>query len=149
MLITNKHDIARFTPDSNDSQGLGVDCYAAVDLGSNSFHLVISRYNHGEFTVIDRQREVVRLAAGLDQDNNLAEEVAERALRCLAEFSQLLASIPAVNIRAVGTNALRRLRGKNKFLERAERALGHSIDCLLYTSPSPRDQRGSRMPSSA
>jgi len=110
--------------------GLGKDCYAAVDLGSNSFHLVISRYNHGEFTVIDRQREVVRLAAGLDENNNLSEEVAERALRCLAQFGQLLASLPADNIRAVGTNALRRLSGKNKFLERAERSLGHSIEII-------------------
>jgi len=109
---------------------LGADCYAAVDLGSNSFHLVISRYNHGEFTVIDRQREVVRLAAGLDEDNNLSEEIADRALRCLKEFSQLLAALPAENIRAVGTNALRRLRGKNKFLERAEHALGHSIEII-------------------
>jgi len=109
---------------------LGGDCYAAVDLGSNSFHLVISRYNHGEFTVIDRQREVVRLAAGLDEKNYLSEEVAERALLCLKEFGQLLASLPAENIRAVGTNALRRLHGKNKFLERAEFALGHSIEII-------------------
>jgi exopolyphosphatase/guanosine-5'-triphosphate,3'-diphosphate pyrophosphatase len=109
---------------------LGSDCYAAVDLGSNSFHLVISRYNHGEFTVIDRQREVVRLAAGLDDKNYLSEEVAERALRCLTEFGQLLASLPTENIRAVGTNALRRLHGKNKFLERAEFALGHSIEII-------------------
>ena len=88
---------------------LGRDCYAAVDLGSDSFHLVISRYNHGEFTVIDRQREVVRLAAGLDENSNLSEEVASRALLCLTEFGQLLASLPTENIRAVGTNALRRL----------------------------------------
>ncbi len=118
-------------PDQNLADfGLDKDCYAAVDLGSNSFHLVISRYNHGEFTVIDRQREVVRLAAGLDENNNLSDEVAERALTCLAQFGQLLASLPADNIRAVGTNALRRLSGKNKFLERAERSLGHSIEII-------------------
>ncbi|MFT4634701.1 MAG: exopolyphosphatase/guanosine-5'-triphosphate,3'-diphosphate pyrophosphatase [Arenicella sp.] len=109
---------------------LGRDCYAAVDLGSNSFHLVISRYNHGEFTVIDRQREVVRLAAGLDENSHLSEEVASRALLCLTEFGQLLASLPTENIRAVGTNALRRLHGKSEFLERAEFALGHSIEII-------------------
>jgi len=109
---------------------LGNDCYAAIDLGSNSFHLVISRYNHGEFTVIDRQKEVVRLAGGLDENNNLSDDVAERALRCLTQFKQLLVSLPAANIRAVGTNALRRLSGKNKFLEKAERALGHSIEII-------------------
>jgi len=130
VLITNKPDCDSSPVTVNGSVELGSDCYAAVDLGSNSFHLVISRYNHGEFTVIDRQREVVRLAAGLDQDNNLSEDVAKRALRCLEEFSQLLASLPVENIRAVGTNALRRLRGKNQFLERAESALGHSIEII-------------------
>ncbi len=111
-------------------EGLGADCYAAVDLGSNSFHLVISRYQHGEFTVLDRQKEVVRLAAGLNEDNHLSEEVAARALDCLSRFGQLLRNLPDGNIRAVGTNALRRLQGKNHFLERAEKALGHSIEII-------------------
>jgi len=111
-------------------RGFGSDCYAAVDLGSNSFHLVVSRYKHGEFTVLDRQKEVVRLAAGLDENNQLSEEVATRALNCLSRFGQLLRSIPDANIRAVGTNALRRLQGKSQFLERAESALGHSIEII-------------------
>lgn len=110
--------------------GLGEDCYAAVDLGSNSFHLVISRYIHGEFIVLDRQREVVRLAAGLDDDGMLTEEAAERALACLSRFGQLVRHIPRNNLRAVGTNALRRLRDKKGFLERAESALGHSIEII-------------------
>jgi exopolyphosphatase/guanosine-5'-triphosphate,3'-diphosphate pyrophosphatase len=109
---------------------VGSDCYAAVDLGSNSFHLVVSRYEHGEFTVVDRQREVVRLAAGLDQDNKLADEVAERALTCLQQFGQLLRAIPSTRVRVVGTNALRRLADKNIFLDRAEQALGHHIEII-------------------
>lgn len=112
------------------SAGLGDDCYAAVDLGSNSFHMVISRYVHDEFVVLDRQREVVRLAAGLDDDNNLSEEVAQRALDCLSRFGQLLRSLPGANVRAVGTNALRRLNAKKGFLERAEQAIGHSIEII-------------------
>jgi len=106
------------------------DTYAAVDLGSNSFHLVISRYQHGEFIVLDRQREVVRLAGGLDKNNLLSEEVSQRALNCLLKFGQLLRSIPAHRVRVVGTNALRRLQQKNKFLEVAEKALGHSIEII-------------------
>ena len=109
---------------------LGSDCYAAVDLGSNSFHLVISRYQHGEFSVLDRQREVVRLAAGLDDRNRLDEEVAERALACLTKFAQLLRTLPTENVRVVGTNALRRLQNKTAFLDRAERALGHNIEII-------------------
>ena len=104
--------------------------YAAVDLGSNSFHLVVSRYEHGAFRVVERQKEVVRLAAGLDENNNLSDEKAERALRCLREFAQLLRNIPKTNVRAVGTNALRRLNNSKKFIENAEDALGHSIEII-------------------
>lgn len=129
---------------------LGADCYAAVDLGSNSFHLVISRYEHGEFTVVDKQREVVRLAAGLNDQGQLSDEVAERALLCLQQFGQLLRAIPAPRVRVVGTNALRRLQGKLDFLERAEKALGHNIEIiagreearLIYLGVSKWSTRG-------
>lgn len=112
--------------DPEDNNGL----YAAVDLGSNSFHLVVSRYEHGEFVVLDRQREVVRLAGGLDEHNFLSNEVAEKAIQCLQKFGQLLRGIPSTRVRVVGTNALRRLKNKNRFLEKAEQALGHSIDII-------------------
>ncbi|MCH2190595.1 MAG: Ppx/GppA family phosphatase [Gammaproteobacteria bacterium] len=119
---------------NNASQNLlGVlpeECFAAVDLGSNSFHMVISQYKNGQFNVVDRHREVVRLAAGLDRNNKLSDEVADRALRCLTEFGQLLRNLPKENIRAVGTNALRRLKDKNRFLSRAEKSLGHNIEII-------------------
>ena len=44
------------------------DVLAAVDLGSNSFHMVVARFAHGQLTVIDRLREMVRLASGLDTE---------------------------------------------------------------------------------
>lgn len=113
-----------------DAEEVAADCYAAVDLGSNSFHMLLARYANDEFTVVDKQREVVRLAAGLDEQNCLHEEVAHRALTCLEQFGQLLRSLPPARVRVVGTNALRRLANKNQFLERAERALGHSIEII-------------------
>lgn len=108
----------------------GSTSYAAVDLGSNSFHLVISRYEHGEFNVIDRQKDVVRLAGGLDSSGYLSEEAAARALECLHRFGQLLRPIPQNQVRVVGTNALRRMKNKARFLEMAEQALGHSIEII-------------------
>ena len=47
------------------------DSLAAVDLGSNSFHLVVARYEHGDLRVIDRVRETVRMALGLRPDGTL------------------------------------------------------------------------------
>ncbi len=117
--------------DSADDAPSAIDnVYAAVDLGSNSFHMVISKYQHGEFVVLDRQREVVRLAAGLNENNLLADDVAQKALRCLEKFGQLLRGFPAEQVRVVGTNTLRRLKKKNRFLGKAEKALGHSIEII-------------------
>jgi exopolyphosphatase/guanosine-5'-triphosphate,3'-diphosphate pyrophosphatase len=111
--------------------GLSTDSYyAAVDLGSNSFHMMISRYQHGEFTVIDRQKEVVRLAGGLDESGFLSDEVRKRALECLSRFGQQLKTIPTSQVRVVGTNALRRMHSKAVFLNEAERALGHNIEII-------------------
>ncbi|MDH4022281.1 MAG: exopolyphosphatase, partial [Gammaproteobacteria bacterium] len=62
------------------------DVLAAVDLGSNSFHMVVARFDHGQLTVIDRLREMVRLAAGLDAGNRLTEASQSRALATLQRF---------------------------------------------------------------
>ncbi len=104
--------------------------YAAVDLGSNSFHLVVARREHGELRFIDRIKEMVRLAGGLDRGGYLDLEVQERALECLARFGQRLRGIPNANIRAVGTQTLRRMRNANTFLMIAETALGCPVDII-------------------
>jgi exopolyphosphatase / guanosine-5'-triphosphate,3'-diphosphate pyrophosphatase len=106
------------------------DVLAAVDLGSNSFHMVVARYSHGQLVVIDRLREMVRLAAGVEENGRLDKEVAARALACLERFGQRLRDMRADSVRVVGTNALRLARRKQAFLERAREALGHPIEII-------------------
>lgn len=106
------------------------ETFAAIDLGSNSFHLVVARREHGELRFIDRIREMVRLAGGLDRGGYLDLEVQERSLECLARFGQRLRGIPNANIRAVGTQTLRRMRNANAFLMVAETALGCPVDII-------------------
>ena len=103
---------------------------AAVDLGSNSFHMVVARYSHGQLVIIDRLREMVRLAAGIGDDGRIDKEVAARALGCLQRFGQRLRDMHASNVRVVGTNALRVARRKQSFLERAREALGFPIEIV-------------------
>lgn len=103
---------------------------AAVDLGSNSFHLIIARLEGEEPRLIDRLRVQVRLAEGMNETRIIGEHVQERALDCLRQFAQRLTGFPPENVRAVGTNALRSARNAGEFLERAEQALGHSIDVI-------------------
>ena len=104
--------------------------YAAIDLGSNSFHMLIARVVDGEITPVDRLREWVQLGAGLDEKNRLRPEAESRALACLERFGQRLQDHPASAVRAVGTNALRKARNSASFLARARLALGHPIKII-------------------
>lgn len=103
---------------------------AAVDLGSNSFHLIVVRVERDTFQVVDRMREMVQLGAGLDADNRLSAEARERALQCLERFGQRLRNLPRSRVRVVGTNTLRKARHTRDFLQHAERALGHPIEIV-------------------
>ena len=106
------------------------DVLAAVDLGSNSFHMVVARYTHGQLVIIDRLREMVRLAAGVAENGRIDKEAAARALACLQRFGQRLRDMRADSVRVVGTNALRLAHRKQAFLERAREALGHPIEII-------------------
>jgi exopolyphosphatase/guanosine-5'-triphosphate,3'-diphosphate pyrophosphatase len=106
------------------------DVIAAVDLGSNSFHMVVARYSHGQLTILDRLREMVRLAAGLDETGRLDRQATETALACLERFGQRLHDMKAESVRVVGTNTLRRAKRRGAFLDRARAALGHPIEII-------------------
>jgi exopolyphosphatase/guanosine-5'-triphosphate,3'-diphosphate pyrophosphatase len=106
------------------------DVLAAVDLGSNSFHMVVARYTHGQLVILDRLREMVRLGAGIEADGRLNKDVAARALACLERFGQRLRDMRPDSVRVVGTNALRRARRKEAFVERAREAIGHPIEIV-------------------
>ena len=106
------------------------DTLAALDLGSNSFHMVVAQRVLGQLRVVDRLRETVRMAEGLDKLGGLSPEVRERALDCLSRFGQRIAGIPSHRVRAVATNTVRQLRSPESFLLPAERALGHAVDVV-------------------
>ena len=106
------------------------DPIAAVDLGSNSFHLLVASYAQGQLKVVDRLREMVRLAAGLDANQYLDEASQERALACLARFGERLRDIPPQRLRVVGTNTLRKAKNPAEFIARAQEVLGHDLDII-------------------
>jgi len=103
---------------------------AAVDLGSNSFHMIVCKLENGKLTTIDRLREMVRLASGLDKDRNLDSETQARALACLERFGQRIGNFPQGSVRIVGTNTLRTAKNSRQFIQKAEKALGHRIEII-------------------
>lgn len=103
---------------------------AALDMGSNSFHLVVARLDGGTVKVVDRVRETVRLAAGLDDQGCLTADAEEAALVALERLGQRLRELPTGSVRAVGTNTLRQARNSKEFLRRASAALGHDVEVI-------------------
>ena len=105
------------------------DLIAAIDLGSNSFHMVVARLVDRRPVIVDRVRRQVQLAAGLER-GGLTEDAMARAVACLELFRQRLRGLKDEHVRAVGTNTLRATKKPRKFLERAEAALGHPIEIV-------------------
>ena len=104
--------------------------YAAVDLGSNSFHLVIVRVIAGSVQIIGKVKQKVRLAAGLDDDLNLDEVSMERGWKCLETFAERLQDVPLSNIKIVATATLRLAKNADVFIKKAEQILNHKLEVI-------------------
>ena len=103
---------------------------AAIDMGSNSFHLAIARVDHGEVKKVASMSEKVQLAAGLDENKNLTEAAQQRGLACLARFVGRLSSVQANRLRIVATNALRQAKNGQEFIQKAAEILPKPIEII-------------------
>ena len=101
-----------------------------MDLGSNSFHMIVGEFRHGQLAIIDRLKETVRLSEGLKDRGNLTQAARQRALDCLSRFGERLRDMHADNVRTAGTSALRRAADSGEFRKEAEEALGHPIEVI-------------------
>jgi len=92
--------------------------------------MVVARHVLGQLRVVDRLRETVRLAEGLDGAGGLRQNVLDRSLDCLSRFGQRIRTLPQHCVRVVATNTVRQLRDPRAFLQPAEAALGHPIEII-------------------
>ncbi len=106
------------------------DIYAVIDLGSNSFHMLMVKVVGGSVQVIGRVKRKVRLASGLNDSLVLSKKAMTRGWECLALFAERLQDIPSSNIRIVGTATLRLARNVKVFLSEAEKILGQPIEII-------------------
>ena len=118
------------TPNDIDTINEASPYFAAIDLGSNSFHLLVVKINDGVIEKIDSVKEMVQIAKGLHTSNQLSQVAQDRALHCLRCFQERIRDIPSEQIRIAGTKALRSASNAHSFLKQAEKALGHSIDIV-------------------
>lgn len=103
---------------------------AAIDLGSNSFHMVIARVVDGAMQVLGRLKQRVHLADGLDSNNVLSEEAIQRGLNCLALFAERLQGFSPSNVTIVGTHTLRQAVNAEDFLQRAAEVIPYPIEVI-------------------
>ncbi|MBD8164121.1 exopolyphosphatase [Erwinia persicina] len=104
--------------------------FAAIDLGSNSFHMVIARVVDGAMQVLGRLKQRVHLADGLDNNNVLSEDAIERGLSCLALFAERLQGFSPANVTIVGTHTLRQAINAEDFLQRAADVIPYPIEVI-------------------
>ena len=103
---------------------------AAIDLGSNSFHLLIARATTRGYRILTRQRQKVRLADGLNADHYVDDAALERGVTCLTSFAELLQQYQPIQVRCVATATLRLASNRKQLLKRFEQALGYPIDVI-------------------
>lgn len=106
------------------------DEFAAIDLGSNSFHMVVARVVNGALQVLSRLKQRVHLADGLDANNVLSEEAIERGISCLALFAERLQGFSPLRVCIVGTHALREAVNAGVFLSRAAKVIPYPIEII-------------------
>lgn len=104
--------------------------YAAIDLGSNSFHMLVVREVAGSIQTLTRIKRKVRLAAGLNSDNVLSVEAMERGWQCLRLFAERLQDIPQPQIRVVATATLRIAVNADEFIAKAQEILGCPVQVI-------------------
>lgn len=106
---------------------------AAMDLGSNSFHLVVAKVVGNDIQIVSRHKHRVRLASGLDKQNNLDAASIQRGIDCLATFAERLSGFELEDVRIAGTHSLRVANNAHVFLQRAAQVLPFPIEIIPGT----------------
>ncbi|CAM3671241.1 Ppx/GppA phosphatase family protein [Polynucleobacter paneuropaeus] len=110
------------------------DLVAAVDLGSNSFRMLVAQVvntpSGTQLRPIDTLRETVRLAAGLTDNKLLGNDAYQRGLSAIRRFGERIRGFDPSKVRAVATNTLRVAKNAQNFVNDAQDALGFPIEVI-------------------
>lgn len=103
---------------------------AALDIGSNSFHLVVARIVAGSVQILHRVKQKVRLADGLDKNNVLSQDAILRGLETLRIVSESLQGFEPDSVRIVATYTLRKAKNAKDFIRAARKVLPYPIEVI-------------------
>lgn len=103
---------------------------AALDIGSNSFHLVIARIVAGSVQILHRVKQKVRLADGLNEHNKLSEEAMQRGMLALEACKESMQGFNPDTVRIVATHTLRRAKNAGQFINEAAKVLPYPVEVI-------------------
>jgi exopolyphosphatase / guanosine-5'-triphosphate,3'-diphosphate pyrophosphatase len=115
-----------------DSRGSTDPIIAAIDIGTNSVHMVVVRIvaDLPAFSIIAREKETVRLGDRDPQTGNLTPEAIARAIGALKRCQEVAKSLNAQQILAVATSAVREAPNGNEFIRSIETELGLAVNLI-------------------
>ena len=100
---------------------------AGIDIGTNTIRLLVADASASSFQEIHSSRIITRLGQGLDRTGSLANDVQERSLVALEEFSAIIRRSDAAGTAVVGTSALRNAANAGEFIAAAKQRAGLDI----------------------
>lgn len=104
---------------------------AAVDMGTNSFHLIIAKIKKdGSFKIVDKEREVIRLGSHKGENLSvISPEEIETSTEVLSRFKNL-SDFYGAKMRAVATSAVREAENKNEYIDLIYRKTGIKVEVI-------------------
>lgn len=103
---------------------------AVLDIGSNSFHLVVARIISGAVQLLHKTKIKVRLADGLDGHNILSQQAIDRGIQALEVIKTSLAGFEPNSVRIVATYTLRKAKNANQFIAAAKKIFPYPVEII-------------------
>ncbi len=103
---------------------------AVLDLGSNSFHLIVARVVENSLQILHKDKQLASLATGLDEQHMLSEQVMEKALAVLQNYAVILDEFHPARVRIIATHSIREAANRTEFIRRAEDIIGFPIEVV-------------------
>lgn len=108
-----------------------MEILGAIDIGTNSFHLVVAKiHSNKSFTVLTKDKEVVRLGNASNDMKYISEDAMQRGVSVLKRFKLVCQSFEVQKIRAVATSATREALNKDEFINRVRHETGIEIEVI-------------------
>lgn len=103
---------------------------AAIDLGTNTFHLIIAEKNGSSFQIIYKTNEPVRLGEDITKANLIIPIAFERGINCLKDFKNILEEYNVATVKATATSGIRSAINGQEFVNAAKLVAGIEINII-------------------